>query len=119
VLRSRRRNSVAEPTTRNRTVAVLLSGLVWPGAGQIYNRERAKGLVFIAVSGLAGLVFMVKAAGILIEGLGADPAALSLDEMQALSDRLQGNPILAASSLVLTLVWLWGIIDAYRGARRT
>jgi hypothetical protein len=110
---------VPEPTSRKRrTVAVLLSAIVWPGAGQIYNRELVKGLVFIGVSGVASLVFMVKAAAILVQGLGDDPAGMSLEEIQALSDRLQGSPALAVTGFVLTLVWLAGIIDAYRGARR-
>jgi hypothetical protein len=99
-------------------VAVLLSALVWPGAGQLYNREVVKGLAFIVVSAAAAVVLTAQVTAILVQGLSTDLSAMTLEETFALSARLRGSQALWASAAVLLAVWLGAVADAYRSARR-
>jgi len=98
---SRRR---ASPRTR----AVLLSALVWPGAGQMYKGERVKGLCLIGVSGLLAVALAVTLALFLANGIvaGFDPDVVKTVVPRAVG--LVGG---------LVLVWIVAVADAWRGPR--
>jgi diadenosine tetraphosphate (Ap4A) HIT family hydrolase len=108
------------PLTRSPWPSVLLSGLVWPGAGQIRNGERLKGMIF----GLATLALMVRFAW----GVTRDVAAVVLEapgpmgflEMWDLAQQIQRRNAVELSGLTILLMLLWGlsVLDAWRGATR-
>ena len=79
-------------------VALVLSG-IFPGLGQLYNRQWKKGAAFV----LAGVLLLWLASRALpgdLEGLVAEPpGGMVLGEM-----------------LLLLAVWLWSVIDAWRRA---
>lgn len=79
-------------------VALILSG-VFPGLGQLYNRDWTKGGVFV----LAGLVLSwltMRALPRDLEALASAPPSAS-----------------ALGALVLLLiVWVWSVVDAWRQA---
>ena len=90
---------MTEPGTRRRQIiGFILSGL-FPGLGQLYNREYLKGVLFIIPGAvLSWLAFRAIPADLLAQ---ATPrAALML--------------LLA----LLLAVWLWAVIDAWRVAGR-
>lgn len=99
-----------------RTKAVLLSALVWPGLGQVGRGERAKGLVL-----MAGALAPAVAIGVVVwravsavlpgEGEEVDPVALFAAMHGALGAR---GPALMGLHLVLGVVWLTAVIDAWR-----
>lgn len=98
---------------------VLLSALVWPGAGQVYAGSRIRGglLIFLTL-GLA--IEMVRRVLSLV--LATQPAATAaFDPMEAWN---RASGIMAASraelfplTLALIAVWCVGIVDAWRPAR--
>src|SRR5204862_787096 len=105
-------------------IAVTLSGLLGPGAGQLYNKETRKGVLMLA-AGLALLV--VSAVWMVPSMIPAIPADLPLDDtfaMQKVIEDATRNTMTAnakpliAFQVILMAFWIYGIVDAYRGARR-
>jgi len=89
---------VNESTRRRKVVAFILSG-IFPGLGQFYNRQPAKGAAFV----VAGVVL----------------GWLSSRAMP--SDLLTPTPLEANLLILLCLllgIWLWSLIDAWRAAGR-
>ena len=94
--------SAAESRTpRSPLLAIILSGL-FPGLGQLYNRERGKALLF----GLGGAV---TAFGPL------NPLGVDIDP----DDPVAGMRKVLLASLPFLVVAVWSVIDAYRVARRS
>src|SRR5262245_62084118 len=93
----RARDSDARRGCMNRKlVALILSG-VFPGLGQLYNREWGKGAGFV----LAGLVL----SWLTMRALPGD-----LDELMSAP-----LPTSVLGALVLLLaVWIWSLVDAWR-----
>jgi hypothetical protein len=86
---------------RSPFVAVLLSG-VFPGLGQLYNRERLKALLFF----IGGAV---TAFGPL------NPLNVDID----LDDPVAGLGKVLLLSVPFLAIALWSVLDAYRTARQT
>ena len=100
--------------------AVLLSALVWPGAGQVKNGERLKGVAF-GLASLALLAFFAwrvatDATAALLEFQGPP----SLLEMWGLAEEIRNRNAgqLAGLTTLLMLVWGSSVLDAWRGATR-
>ena len=81
---------------RRRVIALVLSG-IFPGLGQLYNRQLLKGLIGLAL-GLALSWLAGRAAP-------TDPYALP-------------GAALLVPLCVLLAVWSWSVIDAWRTASR-
>jgi hypothetical protein len=82
-------------------MALFLSG-IFPGLGQLYNRQPVKAALFLA----GGIVL----SWILARSLPSDPIAL-------LSTPL-GADVIAVSCLLLA-VWIWSVVDAVKAAGRS
>ena len=80
---------------RKQVIALILSG-VFPGLGQLYNRQLGRGAAFVA-------------AGVVLSWLlgRAVPTELLL---------IQPEARLIVPLCVLLLIWLWSLIDAWRVA---
>ena len=85
---------------RRRTIALILSG-VFPGLGQFYNRQPTKGAVFLGL-------------GVVLGWLVA--RAVPLDPVELAERGIGLNASLAV--LVLLAIWLWSVVDAWRGVGR-
>ncbi len=85
---------------RRRTFAVILSG-VFPGLGQLYNRQPAKGVLFLVIAGALS--------GWLIRVVPGDPVALV--------ERGMSSTVLFPA-LALLIVSLWSVVDAWHAAVR-
>ena len=83
---------------RRRVVALVLSG-IFPGLGQFYNHQPAKGAI-----GLAAGAVLSWLAG---RAMPADPLAVD-----------QTGFVLFGPLCALLVVWTWSIIDAWRAAGR-
>ena len=81
---------------RQQIIALILSG-VFPGLGQFYNRQPGKGAAFL----VAGIVLSW------LLGRAVPTAPLTM---------IQPEARLIVPLCVLLLVWVWSIIDAWRGA---
>ncbi len=96
-------DSVTGPTRKPRSplLAVILSG-IFPGLGQLYNREIRKALLFLigaAVTGFGPLSPL---------DVDIDPGAPAAGLQKVL-----------LASLPFLLVALWSVIDAFRVAKRS
>jgi hypothetical protein len=90
---------MSDPGPRRRQVVGFILSGIFPGLGQLYNREYLKGVLFIVPSAvLTWLVFRATPTDLL--ALAQPSATLML--------------LLAA----LLAVWLWAIADAWRVAGR-
>ncbi len=83
---------------RKKATALILSG-IFPGLGQLYNREIFKAALFVAPS--VGLSWLVTRA------VSADPLAFIARG---------ANLTVIVAMLVLLALWLWSVVDAWRGA---
>ena len=91
--------ATTDPAARRRQVLGFILSGIFPGLGQLYNREYLKGVLFIIPGAvLTWLVF---------RAIPADLLAVA-----------QPNPRLALLLVLLLAVWLWAIIDAWRIAGR-
>ena len=86
---------------RSPIVAVLLSGL-FPGLGQVYNREWRKALLFLVGAALTGFGPL-------------SPLNVDID----LDDPVAGLRTAMLWSVPFLAVALWSVLDAYRTAQRT
>jgi len=91
---------VARPSVRRSpAVAAILSGL-FPGLGQLYNRQRVKAVLFL----VAGIV----------AGFGPlSPVDIDID----LTDPAPGMRNVLLASLPFLAIALWAVVDAYRSAQ--
>jgi hypothetical protein len=99
----------------------LLSALVIPGTGQIYNREYGKGLI-LATAFISGFVWFSKAVTEKVSLILAMPPEKWQQDPAALREALMGiaskSPQLFLTFYALMiLVWVFSIVDAYISAR--
>jgi len=81
---------------QKRATALILSG-IFPGLGQLYNRELLKAVLFVTPS--VGLSWFVT-------------RAVSVDPFGFIERGASLSVILA--TLVLLAIWLWSVVDAWR-----
>jgi Mn2+/Fe2+ NRAMP family transporter len=100
-------------------IAALLSAFVWPGAGQLYNREFKKGALLIGLTLAVAVAVMIATAAEVTRQLPANIDDLDADLVRTLPAQvLAARPgTLLASSLLLLAAWGYGIVDAYFGGR--
>ncbi|OGL43604.1 MAG: hypothetical protein A2W05_08495 [Candidatus Schekmanbacteria bacterium RBG_16_38_10] len=94
----------------------LLSALVFPGAGQIKNRQALKGIIFILLTIILLLIFFYKIYAIIISSVSS-PSQINISEdfVSKIETRVyEENTIWV---LLLIVVWIAGIADAYLSAR--
>lgn len=97
-------------TSRRKVVAFVLSG-IFPGLGQLYNRQLVKGAAFLVVSAvLFWFAGRAVAPDLLVQSLlrAQDPREVQL---------ALGATLILPLSLLLIL-WLWSLVDAWRSADR-
>jgi hypothetical protein len=88
---------MSDPAKRQRQVVGFLLSGIFPGLGQLYNREYLKGVLFI----IPGVVLNWLA----YRALPTDLLALA-----------QPSATLMLLIAALLAIWLWAIIDAWRVA---
>jgi diadenosine tetraphosphate (Ap4A) HIT family hydrolase len=99
--------------------AALLSGLVWPGLGQIVNGQIAKGLAFgLLVLGVAG--FLLKRLLSVVQA-AVPPDTTSFDIFQALdiANEIQRKNAGSFNGAVMLLlaIWIVSVVDAWWSGR--
>lgn len=91
-------------STSHPGLAAVLS-LLWPGLGQLYNRQIIKGLILIFGLPLLGKIGL---------GYAFFGAYEALGDLRYLGLLLAGLLILAATAAI----WIYASVDAYRTAQR-
>jgi diadenosine tetraphosphate (Ap4A) HIT family hydrolase len=100
--------------------AALLSALVCPGAGQIRNRDYAKGIALIGLTvATAGYLLVRMLTEVLrllpTDGTVIDPMS-AIDIASEIQARNAGT--FSTLSFVLLVLWIYGTVDAWFSARR-
>ena len=102
----------------------LLSGLVWPGLGQVVMKRYARGGALMAATLAALVLFMVKAVQFALGLLEKLQSAATMEDIQAASQKAvqsmaaMDQSVFNIALTVIVVFWLVGIVDAWRlGAR--
>jgi TM2 domain-containing membrane protein YozV len=103
-------------------VSALLSGLIFPGAGQFYNRERLKGTVYIVltIGCIIALAFVVmRDLYHALEYAMAGEAGLWEVLSKELSKELSASrTAILVCILILAISWAVSVVDAYLAAQK-
>ena len=108
----------------NSLKGVLLSGLAFPGLGQVvlkhYKRGAALMLAF-TVTLLAILIIAVQQASTILEKIDIEGGAIDIDTISNAASQASTtseNYILKLLSWLLIFCWVIGVVDAYRIGRK-
>jgi TM2 domain-containing membrane protein YozV len=104
-----------KPEKKSLWRAVMLSALIFPGAGQVYNGDRLKGYLLIALGSILSLFIILKVAIPFVNYY----QAIFLDNPQkapglSFTEEVPGILLFLG---VLAAVWIYSIIDAYWSAK--
>jgi hypothetical protein len=104
---------------RRSITAILLSALVFPGLGQLYNQDRRKGIFLVlAANVLAGLLLLL---GLVLFSSEYHavyyPRAITGDIAKTLLLDTVFHPLFMIPCCLLIALWAFGVVDAGRGPR--
>ena len=91
--------ATTDPAARRRQVLGFILSGIFPGLGQLYNREYLKGVLFIVPGAVLTWLFM--------RAVPTDILALA-----------QPGASLMLPMVLLLAIWLWAIVDAWRAGGR-
>jgi diadenosine tetraphosphate (Ap4A) HIT family hydrolase len=99
--------------------SALLSGLVWPGAGQFKNHRWVKGALFALATAALLVQFAWRVADDAVAALLDNAGPLGPGEIWDLAQEVQRRNAAELSGLTFLLVLVWGasVLDAWRDAR--
>ena len=92
-------SAMTDAATRRRQVLSLILSGIFPGLGQLYNREYPKAVFFIVVGAI--LTWLV--------------GRVTPTDLVAIT---QPSPALLPLAALLLAFWLWAIVDAWKVAGR-
>ena len=105
---------------KNSLKGALLSGLVFPGLGQVVLKRYWRGFVLM-LTVMACLYVMIvtavqQAYAILdtIETQGGSPDSDTISRAAAQAAAASDSPVITVASLLIIACWIIGIVDAYR-----
>ena len=102
----------------------LISGLVFPGLGQVILKGYKRGALLILIISVAMLIFVLKAveqAFIILENVESAGGALDMNALLNAAAEASTSPANSAMNYALSFIficWLYSIIDAYLLGRR-
>lgn len=100
---------------KRRLTSALLSGLVCPGAGQLYNRQYVKGaLIVTATLSLVGAAVYKTWDEMMRYASGVMPGEL-LGSVAPMAQKIAetNKPFYDKIAVIFLALWLYGVIDAY------
>ena len=103
---------------RRKITAFLLSALVFPGLGQLYNQDRRKGVILVlAANGLLGIVILI---GLILFSSEYTtvfyPRPLTGEMVKLLLLDTLTHPVFWVPFGLLLAVWGYAMVDAARRA---
>lgn len=101
------------------TKGALLSGLVFPGLGQLIHKHKARGFGFMAAVLACIVVIIVKATELAqasLQQMQAEGKAITDEAVQQAAQQAMHNPAsqtLSLALIALLICWLASIVDAW------
>ena len=107
------------PRPDRRLRAALLSGLLFPGAGQLRYGQKARGLAFAFGAGIATVALFRRIVSEILKSLPQEARLLGTGEIFGLAHEIQARAFGALWGwlVLLATVWIASVWDAYRNAR--
>lgn len=108
----------------NSLKGALLSGLVFPGVGQIYLGHYKRGVLFVLTASISLLVMLVKAlqyAFALLEEIELKGGVISMSQISNAANQaltVSESLVFMLFFLLIVVCWILGIVDAYRTGRK-
>ncbi|MFH1378703.1 MAG: hypothetical protein ABII23_00360 [bacterium] len=101
-------------------IAVLLSGLVGPGMGQLYNRDFKKAWALIAATLIIFFLLFFAVINASYSLIPAGNIEINYKQYIELKEKLsEKHPTpFRLYGVIMTGIWIYGIIDAYIVAKR-
>lgn len=101
--------------------SLLLSAFIFPGIGQINNRQTLKGITLILVCSGALLFLLVRLA-ISVIGLIPQKGGITFSPEQILpltqKVHAENRELIIITIIILGIIWAYSIFDAYRQGKR-
>lgn len=104
--------------------AVLISGLIFPGLGQISVGEKKRGWIIAGIT-LASFVLLInqalQRASEIVNKLMATnqvPDIEAISKMSEQATQFSNGPLLNTLLIMIFLCWIFGTIDAYRAGNK-
>ena len=98
-------------------ISPLLSAFVFPGTGQLKNRQNLKGVIFILATVILLIIIFYKIYAIIISSV-SNPSQVNLSEDFVSKIEAKVYAENRVWVLLLIIVWIAGIVDAYLSARK-
>ncbi len=100
----------------------LLSALVAPGIGQVFNRDYAKG-IFLLLSSMTSFIWFSKVLTEKLIGVLPGPPEKWAENQDALREALmkliqENAQMFFTFQILVILIWGFGVIDAYMSASK-
>lgn len=114
--------ATASRTGTRRPLNAVLNAVLFPGLGQLYNRQQEKGLIILAAAALMLIVSL----SVMMPYISATLTVSSPNARSAQVDSAQqvindtGTTqwlLVSLCGLIYTGLWLWAIYDAWKGAQ--
>ena len=105
---------------RQKVAAFLLSALVFPGLGQLYNQDRRKGVILVLAANLLFGVLVLAVVILISREYFAVfyPKPLTWEILRQLGEDTVSHPLFLLPALLLAGLWGFAMVDAVRGAGR-
>ena len=109
---------------KNSIKGALLSGLVYPGVGQILLKQYKRGITILAIFSVSLLIIIIneiKQAFAILEKLQSEGNAIdinSISDAAIQTTTTSGNFIITFFLFVMFSCWILGIVDAYGIGRK-
>ena len=100
-----------------RYIAALLSGLVFPGAGQFSNGQPAKGAVYVLVTLLSIIALVLVIARCFLRALEIAEYSGTAVWNEVIRGLGASRITIVVLLVILGVVWVAGIVDAYVTAK--
>ena len=107
---------VKNTTKRSPGLSLILSMFVFPGAGQLYNKQKKKGLILSSISSFILLYFIIKYILFIVNYLNAC-SNIELIDLSKFKAALF-TPLNIVSFSILMIIWIYAAIDAYLSAKQ-
>ena len=101
---------------RQRLAAVLLSALVFPGLGQLYNQDRKKGIFLVLGANLLLVIILLGGLVLLTQEYYTVfyPRPLTLEILRNLAADTLSHPLFYSPLALLVGLWAYAAVDAGR-----
>jgi len=104
---------------REVVIAVLLSALLLTGAGQLYNRDWKKAIILLVLPFLLVVSLVMGVRPILKDVIPSESSISEPFSFRELSEKIKeaNPPLYSTFQLLMMATWMFGVVDAYLGAR--